>query len=994
MRSLARISPMKTTRKSHSTTALALALAGLLAVGALSTPTPLRAQAATPADAASQKMQIMVQAIDARSSGDYAKARELFAQLLAMDPQDATLTKDVADMDAAIAAKGAGKPTVYDQAATATPATTDTVAVKQVAADTTSAAAPAPEAAPAASTTPAKPGIFARLGNAIGLGPKSAAPATADSVALKAQEAKQKEAASQAGDSIEKAKSLIAAGQYDDARTLLDQTAAALPQGLAFNPIRDEIKNQTAESWFEQAEGDYKNNQNAAAQTALNNYVAIAGSTASSDGLQKALNSASKDPWHQDINAISPNFENKQDKIAQLLVSGRAQYLYGDNQGALQTFDTVLINDPDNMEAKAYSTIINTNLSDGSALNQKVTRSEMLKTVNDGWVLPKEYKSGESGNTTVGPIPAEIKKMQGIIIPNVNIDVPTPLDQVAATLKVLSEQYDKEGTGVNIKVYAPSGGGAMPKVTLPNLSNLSLDKLLTIACKDSGYSYTSEDTVISLRPGGSGSSTGEFETRPFALSEGTRTRLLGFTGTSGGDSSSTSTDPFAASGNSSTAAPAPAPTDSSPAPSDIEDRLQSFFVRAGIDFPAGSKLAFAAGKIYVTNTPHNLDALGSFLYKYNEVKQVEIEARFLDVTQGKLQEAGARWNVSKANNPNDFLGTYQNGQNGPTANNLRSLGNAFPLGNSGAQPTQVVGLQTSLGVALPPLTIQQAIPSLPNSINVGTNSSDMFSGVLGILDGYKVQLILDMLDQQQGADLMSAPHITVLSQKDAKITVAQVLRYPQTFTSIQSQVSPANGNSGLSGGSGGVTITAGTPQDFVDEQIGVVMDVIPTVEEDDSITMHLEPKVTEFEGFIEYGGTSIAIQSGTTATVPSGFIQPIFDVRHIMTDVTIFDGATVVMGGLTRDEVKTVDDKVPVLGDIPLLGRMFRSKGESSEKRNLMIFVSANLISPGGSPSNQSLPGVAKGSVYSNPTIVTPSGSIQRVPENALGAPATPAANQ
>ncbi len=57
--------------------------------------------------------------------------------------------------------------------------------------------------------------------------------------------------------------------------------------------------------------------------------------------------------------------------------------------------------------------------------------------------------------------------------------------------------------------------------------------------------------------------------------------------------------------------------------------------------------------------------------------------------------------------------------------------------------------------------------------------------------------------------------------------------------------------------------------------------------------------------------------------MPAGFYQPIFSVREITTEVTVFDGATVVMGGLTRDEVKTVNDKVPILGDIPGLGRLF-----------------------------------------------------------------------
>ena len=67
------------------------------------------------------------------------------------------------------------------------------------------------------------------------------------------------------------------------------------------------------------------------------------------------------------------------------------------------------------------------------------------------------------------------------------------------------------------------------------------------------------------------------------------------------------------------------------------------------------------------------------------------------------------------------------------------------------------------------------------------------------------------------------------------------------------------------------------------------------------------------------------------------------------TEVNIFDGATVVMGGLTREEVKEVRDKVPILGDIPLLGRLFSSKGSTTQKRNLLIFVTAHTITPDGS---------------------------------------------
>jgi general secretion pathway protein D len=108
---------------------------------------------------------------------------------------------------------------------------------------------------------------------------------------------------------------------------------------------------------------------------------------------------------------------------------------------------------------------------------------------------------------------------------------------------------------------------------------------------------------------------------------------------------------------------------------------------------------------------------------------------------------------------------------------------------------------------------------------------------------------------------------------------------------------------------------------------------------------------------VEYGGPSVAISGGTTVTVPPGFYQPIFAVREVSTKVTLWDGATLVMGGLTREDVKKVRDKVPVLGSVPIIGRLFRSKGESTQKRNLLIFVTANLVNPGGTLRKQAAGG-------------------------------------
>jgi general secretion pathway protein D len=207
-----------------------------------------------------------------------------------------------------------------------------------------------------------------------------------------------------------------------------------------------------------------------------------------------------------------------------------------------------------------------------------------------------------------------------------------------------------------------------------------------------------------------------------------------------------------------------------------------------------------------------------------------------------------------------------------------------------------------------------------------------------------------------------------------------LLRYPQAYGDTQSTVTPAT----ATGGGGGVTITAGTPQDFTVQEVGVNLEVTPTVAADDSIALNLKPKVTEFEGFVEYGGTSVAISGGVTVSVPSGFFQPIFSTREVTTDVTVFDGATVVIGGLTREEVKTVEDRVPVLGSIPLIGAAFRSTGKSVQKRSLMVFVTANLVSPGGATLRSTHPGMRAGSTFSNPTLISPGGAVYREPIEAV----------
>jgi general secretion pathway protein D len=129
-------------------------------------------------------------------------------------------------------------------------------------------------------------------------------------------------------------------------------------------------------------------------------------------------------------------------------------------------------------------------------------------------------------------------------------------------------------------------------------------------------------------------------------------------------------------------------------------------------------------------------------------------------------------------------------------------------------------------------------------------------------------------------------------------------------------------------------------------EIGPVLDVIPVVLSDGyTINLTLIPSLTEFNGYDtppSIPGVSVA----NVVMVPT--ILPDFTVRQVVTTVNIWDNQTIVLGGLISSTVQNQKDKVPVLGDLPLLGRLFQSQSKVSVKKNLMIFVTATIVDPAG----------------------------------------------
>jgi general secretion pathway protein D len=209
------------------------------------------------------------------------------------------------------------------------------------------------------------------------------------------------------------------------------------------------------------------------------------------------------------------------------------------------------------------------------------------------------------------------------------------------------------------------------------------------------------------------------------------------------------------------------------------------------------------------------------------------------------------------------------------------------------------------------------------------------------------RVAINAIQLRTGSDLLSAPKVTTLSGRQTHIA-AQDLVTIVTSVSIQENSSTSTG---LVGGTG---VTAPTLNyNTTPFGIGPKLDVMPTVSADGfSIQMVLIPTILEFIGYDNPGGfvPQAEAAAGSTIGVPVTATLPLprFRVREVVTSCNVWDGQTVVLGGMIAETVTKVKSQVPVLGDLPLVGRLFQSDSVDSQKQNLLIFVTPTIIDPAG----------------------------------------------
>lgn len=366
----------------------------------------------------------------------------------------------------------------------------------------------------------------------------------------------------------------------------------------------------------------------------------------------------------------------------------------------------------------------------------------------------------------------------------------------------------------------------------------------------------------------------------------------------------------------------------------VQNAVRLFFTTMGVDLTPPKNIFFndREGSLLVHASIADLDLIEQAVQVLNTAPpQINIKTKFIEVTQNDAKALGLDYYLGNVLMNNGSMGLQ--GGSAPSFAGSPTFANpvgAFPNPVIPQSPTDQLlsgGLRNQLGV-------QNPIPT------------PTLATLSGILTDPQFRIVLHALESRDGVDLLNESSVTTVSGRQCQIQVVDL----QTIVTGTTVNQTAAGGGGVAGGNGVIGSTV-QPQ-TQNLPFGPTLDVVPYVSADGfTIQMTIIPTIIEFIGYDDPQGFVIQAQSGggslpVTAQLP----LPHLRLRQVTTSANVWDGQTVVLGGLITENVVKVKDKIPFLGDLPILGRAFRSESSQSSKKNLMIFVTPTIIDPAGNP--------------------------------------------
>ncbi|NOY75246.1 MAG: hypothetical protein GXP32_05580 [Kiritimatiellaeota bacterium] len=572
---------------------------------------------------------------------------------------------------------------------------------------------------------------------------------------------------------------------------------------------------------------------------------------------------------------------------------------------ARDAFEKILVRDPYNFDATNQLRKIYKKLEEVAILRKQNDVLERVSEVMWKWseaVLPvpakRPQKEVAEEDDSTGSL---TRKLDSLIVKQIAF-TDAGIQSVVRFLGQESKRLDAAGTGINIALGVNDKELAQIRKITMNLENIPMSAVIRYLCQITGLKYRIQGRVLTIGT----ASIDEMDTRFFKVRSALIARIA--PKPEGDDSENTDLTGDDVEFNTEDTLKKDDSDSGSTKKNLTSEMLETYFKQRGIPFPENSTIAYSkrSGKLTVKNTTDNLRRLDMLLRDLDiEQPQVLIEAKFLEVNQVDLEEFGFEWWMSKT----------------PAAANTSSW--TINANDSLVRPLW----QSKDGVASPVNSNASAAGRIFNNLNLpGFGQGDEFT----------LTMILHALDRNSTTEVLSAPKVIAKSGNEATIRMVREMYFPESWSDPELVVVNSV-----------VQYTPPLP-DFGDAtDVGIRFTVTPTVKPDNhTISLDLNPQVLQFLRFSNY---SINYRfGGNTGT--SLVTMPEISRRDVITKVKVYDGDTLVLGGMLTEDARSADDSFPGSDKAPLLGALGRMQTSSKDKRNLLIFVTARIVNPDGLP--------------------------------------------
>ncbi len=608
--------------------------------------------------------------------------------------------------------------------------------------------------------------------------------------------------------------------------------------------------------------------------------------------------------------------ENKQRHYQMDVALKNAEQLMdaGRYMDARDMLEKILVRDPYNSKASHLLAKLYKDLTVVGDKRRENDRLERMGEVQWKWVepvLPVPAKRPdeiepvqENGMSTLS------EKMEKMVMPEIAFNQ-VDIQAAVKYLKQQSQQLDPEGMGVNIILSLTNDElSTVPKLSL-TLRKIPLTEVVRYICQKCGLKYRIQDQALVIGT----SAIDPMEMRFFKVRAALIQRIappsMGDEGSQDDSESMVLGEDFF--NTEDTFAGGTGGTEKGVTRHSVtSDKLKSYFEERGVPFPEGSTIAYnkRSSRLAVTNTPENLRRLDMLLRALDlEQPQVLVESKFVEINQRDIEEFGFEWWMNKT---------------------------------AASDPTRAATLSEPWVIAandslVRPLgTSKDGVNSPVNTNAFGRIINNLQMPALGPDNTFNINMILHALDRSSTTEVLSAPKVIAKSGNEAMIKMVEEYYFPESWTEAELNVV-----------NGGVQYTPPNPEFGEPTDIGIRLVVTPEVSPDyHTIKMSLSPQVLDFVGWTVY---PISYRFGDfIGTDPVKMAE--ISRRDIQVNVKSYDGDTLVLGGMLREDALGNDDSFPGTDQVPLFGWLGRMQASDKHKRNLMIFVTARIINPDGLP--------------------------------------------